>query len=456
MNYPFWVVPYLGSGWAIGIMSIIHIFVSHFAVGGGIFLAFTEQLAYTRQDERIYDYLKRHSFFFLLVTTVFGAVTGPGIWWAISLASPNGTQFLIQNFTWFWALEYLAFAAELSTFFVYYYTWNRVSRELHLRLAWLYFGISICTLVLINGIITFMLTPGSWLQTHNIWQAFFNPTYWPSNFLRLLIMFGLAGMYALITSSRIRDENFRAYMLRYSARWLLPIFFLGPIIGYWYFSQIPQAAIQNVFTGIQNSGVGNFSILARATYLALILSGTILIFAFVGPYLNPKGFSFKTALLFLSCGLLVTGISEWTREMLRKPYVVYGYMYSNGIRKEQIAQINQVGFFRSAAWAAAARPVIPEPATMGPVVGKGEVIFRYQCMSCHTQTGYRSMKRLLGERDREAIHGFLQILRQTDPEKNPYHGIMPPLAGQDEDVEALADYLNTINNTQKQKLSYAE
>ncbi|HEY9684935.1 MAG TPA: hypothetical protein V6C86_25385 [Oculatellaceae cyanobacterium] len=48
MNYPVWVVPYLGGGWVIGIIAIIHVYLSHFAVGGGTFLAITESLAYRR------------------------------------------------------------------------------------------------------------------------------------------------------------------------------------------------------------------------------------------------------------------------------------------------------------------------------------------------------------------------------------------------------------------------
>ena len=85
MNYPLWVVPILGGPWIIGIVAIIHIFISHFAVGGGAFLAVVEGLAYRRKDERIYDYLKQHSFFFVIITTVSGALTGVGIWFCISL-----------------------------------------------------------------------------------------------------------------------------------------------------------------------------------------------------------------------------------------------------------------------------------------------------------------------------------------------------------------------------------
>jgi cytochrome d ubiquinol oxidase subunit I len=447
MNYPVWIMPVIGGGWVIGIIAIIHIFVSHFAVGGGAFLAVTEHMAYKHDDDRIYQYLKRHSRFFLLVTTVLGVIFGPGIWWSISLVSPNATETLIQNYTLLWAFEYVVFATELATFFVYYYTWGRIPRKQHLKLAWLYFGISILTLVTINGMLTFMLTPGRWLQTHSWLDGYFNPSYWPSNFLRVLIMMGIAGMYALITSSLIKDLDFRTKMLRYSAKWLLPIFFVGPIIGFWYFTTVPQAAIQTIFTGVHTTGLGAFSILARALYLSLILSGTILVFAFVGPYLNPRGFSFRTALIFLAFGLIVTGVSEWTRELLRKPYVIYNYMYSNSLLRDQVPEINQKGYLMTAAWAAASLPPNPTPWQ------KGRAIFQNQCMSCHTVHGYRGMDRFLDGRDRNGIQNFLSSLRETDPKKNPYSGIMPPLVGHDDEIAALGLYLSTINARQASQAS---
>ncbi len=322
MNYPLWVVPYLGGTSVIAIISIIHVFISHFAVGGGIFLALAEEMAYRRNDERIYDFLRQHSRFFVLITTVAGAITGVGIWFSVSLVSPDGLASLIQSFTLAWAEEYLFFVAELATAFAYYYTWDRISRKQHLSLARLYMVFSIFTLVIINGILTFMLTPGKWLVSHYWLDGVFNPTYWPSLAIRLLIMMAIAGMYALVTSSRIKDPKFRMFMVRYCATWLLPVFLLGPLCTLWYLSQIPHAAVTTIFTGIQTSGVGNFSVLARALYLSLVLSGTVLLFAFFGPYLNPKAFTFRIAILFMICGLAVTGTTEWMREMLRKPYVV--------------------------------------------------------------------------------------------------------------------------------------
>jgi cytochrome bd ubiquinol oxidase subunit I len=422
MNYPVWVVPHLGSGWIIGIIAIIHVYLSHFAVGGGAFLAITEQLAFDRQDNRIYEYLRKHSRFFMILTSVSGAVTGVAIWWAIGLVNPDGTAILIQNFTLAWALEYLFFAAELATIFVYYYSWDKISQAAHLKLAKLYCFLSIMTLVIINGILTFMLTPGGWLKSHYWLDGFLNPTYFPSLIIRLLIMFGIAGIYAMVTSSRLKDEDLRVYMAKYCAKWLLPIFLLGPLVAFWYIANVPQATLANIFTGVQSSGVGNFSILARTLYLSLILSGTIVLFAYFGPYLNPKGFTFKISILFLIC--------------------VYNYVYSNGIRKDDIARLTQDGFLNSGVWSKACSNLNDSD------VSKGEVMFRYQCMSCHTTDGYRSMKKLLGERDEDAIGGFLTMLRETSPDKNQYLGIMPPLAARDSELKQLAAYLHTINNKQ--------
>ena len=441
MNYPIWLVPFLGGSWIIGIISIIHIFISHFAVGSGFYLALTERKAYKENDEGIYDYLKKHTRFFVLVTTAGGAITGVGIWFSVSLVSPDTIAILIQNFAFAWAWEYLFFAAEIATAFAYYYTWDKVSKEIHLKLANLYLWFSVFTLVIINGILTFMLTPGKWIQTHNWLDGFLNPTYFPSLFIRILIMLAIAGIYALVTSSRIKDDNLREKMVKYSAKWLMPVFVAGPIIGFWYFTQIPHETIMTIANGIQTSGVGNFSILTRATYLSLILSGTIVVFAYVGPYLNPKGFTFGISLMFLLCGFMVTGTTEWMREMLRKPYTVYNYIYSNGVKKDEILNIDKMGFLKSGKWANACASKTDND------IQKGQIIFRYECMSCHTVDGYRSMKKLLGTRDQDAIIGFLNLLHQSEADKNPYHGIMPPFAGSDEDIHLLSSYLYSINNS---------
>ncbi len=42
MNYPVWDLYGLGGGFWIALIATVHVFVSHFAVGGGLFLVLTE------------------------------------------------------------------------------------------------------------------------------------------------------------------------------------------------------------------------------------------------------------------------------------------------------------------------------------------------------------------------------------------------------------------------------
>ena len=53
MNYPFWDIPYLGSGWVIGIIAIFHVMISQFAVGGGLYLPLAERKALREGAQRL-------------------------------------------------------------------------------------------------------------------------------------------------------------------------------------------------------------------------------------------------------------------------------------------------------------------------------------------------------------------------------------------------------------------
>src|SRR3984957_1459279 len=119
MNYPFWDIPHIGSGWVIGMIAIFHVMISQFAVGGGLYLPLAERKAMRMADKTVADQwlaqLIRHSKFFLVLTAVFGTVSGVGIWFAIGLTHPEGTSTLIHNFVFGWAMEWVFFMVELTT-----------------------------------------------------------------------------------------------------------------------------------------------------------------------------------------------------------------------------------------------------------------------------------------------------------------------------------------------------
>jgi hypothetical protein len=165
MNYPH-LQHNLPGGLLIAIVAVVHVFVSHFAVGGGAFLVVTETLARRKNDKFLLDYCRRHSMFFALLTLVFGAVTGVGIWITIGLESPEATGTLIQLFVWLWASEWVFFFVEIAAAIIYAKSWDRLSGRDHQIVGWIYFVAAWMSLFIINGIITFMLTPGGWLQSH--------------------------------------------------------------------------------------------------------------------------------------------------------------------------------------------------------------------------------------------------------------------------------------------------
>ena len=46
MNYPFWDTG-IGYGMLMAAIAVVHVFVSHFAIGGGLLLCYFEWLAQT-------------------------------------------------------------------------------------------------------------------------------------------------------------------------------------------------------------------------------------------------------------------------------------------------------------------------------------------------------------------------------------------------------------------------
>jgi len=456
MNYPFWDIPHIGSGWVIGLIAIFHVMISQFAVGGGIYLPLAERKAMRMADKDTakawLDQLVNHSKFFLILTGVFGTVSGVGIWFSIGLTHPEATSTLIHNFVFGWAIEWVFFMVELTTIAVYYYTWNRIDPRLHLKVGWVYAVASVCTLVIINGILTFMLTPGdTWMavagtgrEASKFWNAFFNPTYWPSLLLRTGVCTSLAGIWALITSSRIDGDKqpaLKSSMVRWSVKWLIPSFIATPFLLVWYLFMVPETQRALLTLGIDTIAGGTFSTVTRIALIIVITSATIVGVAYYLAYRNPVDFNLSHAIAVLLLALIATGSGEYAREMLRKPFVIGRWMYSNGVRVPSVARINREGYLAKSNWVWSGDGAEPSG------YSRGEAIFRGECGSCHTMNGYRPMKKLMDGRDQAGIHNFIVMLHDYKPD-SPYHRFMPPMTGTNQDIDDLTNFLNAQVNPQ--------
>ena len=198
MDYPIWDLA-MGGGILMALVAIPHVIVAHFAVGGGLLIAVTETLAVKRDDLELRELARRSSLVLILVSTVFGAISGVGIWVVAGLISPAAISSLIHTYVWGWAMEWVFFILEIVAALVYYTTWDKISKGAHLLVGWLYFVGAYMSLVLINGIITFVLTPGRWLETQAFWDGVFNPTSWPSLLLRAGIVVLMAAAWLAVT-----------------------------------------------------------------------------------------------------------------------------------------------------------------------------------------------------------------------------------------------------------------
>ncbi len=423
MNYPVWYLPEIGGSTLIALIAIVHVFVSHFAVGGGLYLVLAERKGVREQNPDILAFTRGHSKFFLLVTMVFGGLTGVGIWFIISLVQPAGTSLLIHNFVFGWATEWVFFLVEIVALFCYFYTFDRMERRTHLVIGWIYFISAWFSLFLINGIIGFMLTPGGWLADGDFWSGFFNPSFWPSLVFRTFVAAMMAGLFAYLTCAWQKNTDLKFAMTRFSGKWVL-IALAGAVpSGFWYLSQLPQPA-RTLVDGASPT-------IARALDWGLYSVIAILLISLVFTIIMPALHNRLVAFVVLACGLLLMGSFEWTREAARRPYVVNEVMYSNGIYKGAGDDINRQGFLSSARWVRI-REFHEES-----LLEIGQDLFKHQCHACHTVGGMNNdIIARTANFSYPAMLSYLETIHQR-------RYFMPPFIGTPEEMRALATWIIT-------------
>lgn len=421
MDYPLFLVPYIGGSWLIGGIAIFHVIIAHFAIGGGLLTVATEQFAARHGNGLWLAFARKHAVFLVLLSSVLGALSGVGIWFTIGVVHPAAVASLIHTFVWGWAIEWVFFFVEMAAALLYVGTWDRVSRRTHLALGWIYFVAAYLSLVVINGIVTFMLTPGRWLETRAFWDGFFNPTYWPSLVLRTGIALMLAGAYGWLVATRLPEQDGRAGLVRYLSVWGIAGVAVALLGSAWWAQSLPAEAGALVFPA---DG------LLRPTYLVGLVALALLTVLLVGVgFLAPRAFGVAAGILAIVLTGTYFGAYERVREGARKPYVIHGYMYSNGVRLDEVDRLNRDGILSKARWAGA-----------GVAAGRtavGRQVFRVQCQMCHSLDGYLAIRPLVAGQDAEGLTAFLEALRGGRPG-------MPPIVGTEKEIEGLAAYLAAL------------
>jgi len=488
MNYPIWGLP--APGLLIAAVAIVHVFISHFAVGGGLFLVLAERKARAEGDEAFLAFVRSLSRFFILLTLVLGALTGVGIWFTIALVQPQATSALVTAFVWGWAIEWTFFAVEIAAAMVYYYGWDRLDARTHLRVGWIYFVSAWASLAVISGILSFMATSGEWVITRGFADGIFNPTYWPTVALRTAVAVGLAGLYALLAASFVQDGGLKARVARWSVtRWIVPAAVLIPVTLLWYLSAAVGAGVAvaetlgakgggagALLTAIFSPAAGGHPIVRHAAALTVLGATLLVLGALALAVLRARTYGRLEAALLMLLGFVSMGGSEWVREGLRKPWVVDRYMFVNSVRLPASADgrvledpftvdaLSDRGVLATARFArvpAAYRPGFPEFESLEPAVRAGIVaeagreVFRLECSACHTVSAHLGITRLVEGQGVAAIEATLDSLALpvtadgeptawSDPQIRVATRLgrrMPPFVGTDVEKHALAVHL---------------
>lgn len=417
MNYPVWDLA-MGAGILMAVVSILHVFVSHFAVGGGLWLALTERRANRQGDNEARAFVKTHSRFFMLLTLVFGAISGVGIWATIGLISPHGTSALIHGYVWGWAMEWVFFFIEITAAIVYYYGWEKLDQRTHEIVGWIYFISAWMSLFIINGIITSMLTPGEWLENHEFWAGFFNPTFWPSVFIRSFGSFAIAGMFTLLTAANLPRGDFRWRMTRWNAAWVA--LGIAGVMGsaVWYSRSV------GIWT--ENEALlGAIPVLPKVITIFKVGMVATLVLSLI-PLILPRLWHRALVPVLLICGLITMGAGEWTREAGRKPFVIQGYMYSTGMLVSEEEQFAADGVIAGTKW------MSPESQTN--IARRGRDLYTAWCQPCHTKDGYNGLRPFLAYWNEETIASLV-------PRVGAMRALMPPWYGNEEENAALTAHL---------------
>ncbi|MCK6456621.1 MAG: cytochrome ubiquinol oxidase subunit I [Phycisphaerae bacterium] len=435
MYYPAFEVPFVGGPTLIAVIAITHVFIAHFAVGAGLFNAIVETHALRRDRPLLRQFLHDYSRVIVLLPFILGAVTGVGIWFSIALVAPRATSLLIHNFVWAWAIEWVCFLVEIAAGYVYYYSWDRLSPRRHAAVGWIYAVAAWMSLFVINGIITFMLTPGDWSDRRAagdysgaFWTGLFNPTFLPSLLLRSVSCLALAGIFVCVVVNVVprysREE--RTTIIHTASHFLVPLVLMVPA-AMWYLGQVPASA-----RGLAFGGAAAMSLFF---IFGLTCSVLLAVYAYVA-LVRKRGYvSLETSLLLAAMAFIATGSMEYVREGIRKPYVVRGYLWSNEIANQpaELARLNAEGVLAHAPWIAPA-----DRRARADRLTRGRWMFDVQCAKCHTIDGLNGVAPLIAGWPRDLIRYNLDHLDKLK-------GFMPPVVGTPQEKDDLADWLFRLN-----------
>lgn len=443
-DYPIFDMPLFGQRFIFAFDAIVHVFISHgAAVGGSIILVLAQRYAIKNNDAKFDNLAYKILFTFFVLATAIGALTGIGIWVHVNIINPSAIGALLRVFFWKWFVEWIVFNVEMIFLLWWFLSWKSKplgtpAKAFHYKLGLTYAISSWFTMAIITAILGFMMTPGNWLKSDfparpDYLASLMNPSWIPSLGFRTFFAVSWASAMAMFLSWFFtkNDEELRVQAMRFFGKilWVCVPLFL--VFGYWYYMQFPQQAKDLFVIGAITRR------LAENPALAWYLTGGLALAAAVGAgylFLFPRKAPLAFAFLMLVGCMGLIGEFERVREFTRKPYIIYNYMYANGIRVMDIPLLNKDGILKHSAFV----PVEYQTVTEANKLKSGEYVYQMECRYCHTVNGINAIKARTKGMDENALFHRIGALHAA---ATPF---MPPFTGTDDERKALAAYIATL------------
>ncbi|MEQ8786000.1 MAG: c-type cytochrome [Pirellulaceae bacterium] len=419
----------LMPGLVIGGVAIVHVFLAQFAVGGGLLMCYFQWLAMTGRNPHARRFVHGYFKALVLVSFVLGALTGVGIWFTTIQVSPQTIGSMVENFHWIWATEWTFFCLEIVAGYCFYRCHEQLTDRAAMTLLVLYAIAAWGSLFWINGILSWQLTPGGWVETHNVWQGMFNPSFWPSLLFRTVVALVLASLAACVVINLMpgMSRSARRSLINHAAYLMTPMVIM-PLLGVWYLMSMPPDS--------RSWALGANVPMMLFLNVAIGASLAVGAYAIIGLVWQRLYINGATATLLLLLAFGATGGGEFVREGCRKPYSIRHVLYSNGIEPGQVTRLREVGSTTGDIY-----PLRDLEPLANDQLRLGARVFRRQCAICHTLRGTNALSDLTENWGPEQMRINIAKLQHTKP-------FMPPFAGTPRELEALVQLLQWTNHEQ--------
>ncbi len=356
MRYPWLDVPVLTPTFLFSLVALAFSFVAHYAVGGGVLLAFENGRSLRNDDVKYRTYLKKNAKFFVEFTSTFGIVLGLGFWISAGIAAPFATELFVKIFAFALAIEALLAFQSLVALFALYYCWDKLSPRASRVLAWLYALTSWFALALASALASFTLNSegvvGDWESTDDLWRALLNVQFPAQLFLRTGAALMIGAFFFMVHAAYVeKDFNLRE---RIAARMRVPSFVgafmlvAGVLGGGRVLSETSRLTLESSSTSSAFAGLFVASLLA------------ILVLLVVGPCRRPREINAGQTLSLLFLAFAALGAVEGEIAIIRRPYDVDRVVYRNQMTRAEVAQARQIGILYLGTWTTYALDALQE------------------------------------------------------------------------------------------------